>query len=369
MLKIKFRFSDSHKDEFPPAASLDNVFIDLTSRCNLNCSYCFNYETVHDNHTDLPVRIVEKLLEDPLAEGVSSWFLSGGEPLLYPQLDELLALFQKHGVRPKIASNGYMMSPIITDKLISFDVNSVQFSIDTLDENQFRVLRDGSVDVLQRTIDNLKYAVSSPLRTVVSSVLTKINSENICSMMTYFSNLGVDSYTLYLYTPGINLPNMHDFVLTPPEVLVLLDNLIQYYYDHINTRIIDTNLPWIEGTAFFNKWKGKIDLRTHGCGAGQFTLSVNVNGKVSPCICQDSDDFVCGDLNLSDLSSIWHSAEIETFRSSHRRIPECNGCQILSTCRGGCRNNAYVFGNRGVESYDNYCKAFQGIEISTKDKV
>lgn len=360
MLKIKFRFNETHKDGFNELGKLNNLFIDLTSRCNMSCCYCFNYGTVMNaSPIDLPIHIFQKLFEDDSAKNISNWFLSGGEPILYPHMDELLGLFQHHGIRPKIATNGSLLTPEVIDKWLSYNVGSVQVSVDTLSDTNFQNITCSGPKVLKKTLANLEYAVKSPLRTVVSSTLSKLNFKEISDMLPYFMDLGVDSYTIYLLTPGAVTPLLDKFLVDFSQLPVLVDQFLELYCNYSQTKIVDINLPWILRSPIYRKWKDNLELRVHGCGAGQYTLGVKANGDISPCICQSSEEFICGNLSDSTLSEIWESQEIENYRFSCLHIPECSDCRYLPECRGGCRSNGFVFGNKGLQSVDPLCKFFR----------
>jgi len=357
MLKIKFRFSSNHKDGFKPIGTLTNLYIDVTNRCNLNCRYCFNYNNIKKCKIDLPISIIKKILSDDEAPKISNWILSGGEPLLYPDLDEALDLFKQMNIRPKIATNGTLLTPEVADKLVSLGVASVQFSLDTLDKNKFVELSNSTPAYLNKIITNLLYAVKLPLRKVVASILTKINLQDTYELMPFLYNLGVDSYTVYIFTPGTDLISMRDYMVDFNDIPLIIDKLIEHYYQVCNTRIIDTNIFPILKTPIYEKWNSKIDLRMHGCSAGNMTLSVKTNGKVSPCLCQSSNEFICGDITDSNLSSIWNSQKLKNYLNIYNRIPECGTCEHLSSCRGGCRSNAFIFGNNGLNSFDPLCKS------------
>jgi radical SAM protein with 4Fe4S-binding SPASM domain len=358
MLKIKFRFTSDHKDGFKPIGTLTNLYLDVTNRCNFNCRYCFNFDNIKESKIDLPISIIKKILSDDEVPKISNWILSGGEPLLYPDLDEALDLFKQMNIGPKIATNGTLLTPYVADKLVSLGVASVQFSLNTLDKNKFVELSNGTPDYLNKIITNLSYVVKLPLRKVVASVLTKINLPDIYELMLFLYNIGVDSYTVYLFTPGADLISMRDYMVDFDDIPNIIDKLIDHYYQICNTGIIDTNIFHILKTPIYEKWDSKLDLRMHGCSAGNMTLSVKTNGKVSPCLCQSSDEFICGDITDSNLSSIWNSQKLDNYRKSYNRIPECTVCEHLSSCRGGCRSNAYVFGNNGLNSFDPLCKSF-----------
>ena len=77
-------------------------------RCNIACAYCNEYD-----HVSQPVPLGElKRRVDKLAElGVSIITMSGGEPLLHPDLDELLRHVRRRGIIASLITNGYFMVP------------------------------------------------------------------------------------------------------------------------------------------------------------------------------------------------------------------------------------------------------------------
>jgi radical SAM protein with 4Fe4S-binding SPASM domain len=288
---------------------------------------------------------------------VKNWFLSGGEPLCYPDLFEALALFQEFGHRPKIATNGILMKPDIVDRWVSSGVQSVQVSLDSLRPAVFRELNKGSEENLRAILENLAYAVRSPLRIVASSVLTKVNAHEIGNIMRFCYELGLDSFTLY---PNVPAARTHaDLLLPITDQIEVFDRLFAEYAAMCPVRLVDMSIPCVQDSEIYSRWTTKLDLRLHPCGAGQFNLKITNEGRVSACICQDAPEFVVGDLHDSDIDEIWASPEIERFRSLFENIPACRECSRRSQCRGGCRNEAFVFGSQGILSSDPHCDHFK----------
>jgi radical SAM protein with 4Fe4S-binding SPASM domain len=356
MQKIKFRFNESHVDLFNTPGLLNLMFLDLTNQCNLRCLYCFNQHKLNLSSSHIEIELLERVLKSTVTKNVKNWFLSGGEPLCYPYLDEALGLFQKYGHRPKIATNGIGLRPDVVDKWVSFGVQSVQFSLDTLKPSVFTKLNKGTVKNHQTIHENLRYAVQSPLRVVVSSVLTKENVNEVFDLMRFSYDLGCDSYTLYPNVPA-EKTNL-DLKLPLSKMPVLIDEWIAGYGTICSTRIIDMSIPCFQFSDVYSNWKNKMKIRIHACGAGQYNLKITSEGKVSTCICQDAKEFIVGDLYDKDIDEIWNSSEIENFRSLYKNIPECSVCKYQSDCRGGCRNEAFVFGKEGILSKDLHCDIF-----------
>ncbi len=356
MQKIKFRFNDRHIDEFNKPGVLNLMFLDLTNRCNLKCRYCFNQHKLNLPVSHLEIGLIEKIFQSAMAPRVRNWFLSGGEPLCYPYLEEVLTLFRRYGHRPKIATNGILLAPEVVDRWVSLGVQSVQFSFDTLNAAIFKNLSGGSPENHKAILENMKYAVNSPLRVVASSVLTKANLGEIGDIMRLCYELGVDSYTLYPNVPAKK--TNWDLVLPLNEQLALYAHLFAVYSDLCPTRLIDLSIPCFQRSDVYAQWNKHLNIRLHHCGAGQFNLKITNEGRVSACICQDAAEFIVGDLHERTIDEVWNSSEIENFRSLYKNVPECRSCQIQAMCRGGCRNEAYLSGPRGVLSSDPHCEYF-----------
>ena len=100
-----------------------------TRRCNIACTYCNEYD-----HVSKPVPIDElKRRVDKLADlGVSIITMSGGEPLLHPELDALLAHVRHRGPIASLITNGYFMVPDRIKRLNDAGLEYVQISIDNV---------------------------------------------------------------------------------------------------------------------------------------------------------------------------------------------------------------------------------------------
>lgn len=98
-------------------------------RCNLACSYCNEYDKVSD-----PVPLDEMLRRiDKLGElGTSVVTISGGEPLMHPELDTVVRRIRDHGMLAGLISNGYYMTPERIKRLNRAGLEYLQISIDNV---------------------------------------------------------------------------------------------------------------------------------------------------------------------------------------------------------------------------------------------
>jgi len=100
-----------------------------TRRCNLACAYCNEYD-----HVSQPVAIEEMLRRvDRLAAlGTTIITISGGEPLLHPELDLIIFRIHQHGIIPTLITNGYLLNPKRIQQLNRAGLHQLQISIDNV---------------------------------------------------------------------------------------------------------------------------------------------------------------------------------------------------------------------------------------------
>jgi MoaA/NifB/PqqE/SkfB family radical SAM enzyme len=99
-------------------------------RCNLACTYCNEYDKVSD---PVPLDEMNRRL-DKLAElGTSIVTISGGEPLMHPELDAIIRRIRSHKMIAGLISNGYYFTPERIKRLNDAGLDSLQISIDNVE--------------------------------------------------------------------------------------------------------------------------------------------------------------------------------------------------------------------------------------------
>lgn len=98
-------------------------------RCNLACGYCNEYDKVSE---PVPLDVMMRRL-DKLAElGTSIVTISGGEPLMHPELDEIVRRIRSHKMIAGLISNGYFFTPERIKRLNDAGLEYLQISIDNV---------------------------------------------------------------------------------------------------------------------------------------------------------------------------------------------------------------------------------------------
>ena len=98
-------------------------------RCNLACAYCNEYDNISQ---PVPTEVMLRRIDLLQQLGTSIITFSGGEPLLHPNLDELIRRIRSHGCIATLITNGYLLTPDRIQRLNRAGLDSLQISIDNV---------------------------------------------------------------------------------------------------------------------------------------------------------------------------------------------------------------------------------------------
>jgi MoaA/NifB/PqqE/SkfB family radical SAM enzyme len=100
-----------------------------TRRCNLACTYCNEYD---DFSSPVPTSVMLGRIDRLAKLGTSIISFSGGEPLLHPDLDQLISRIRKHGRLAGMITNGFLLNPDRIRSLNRAGLDHMQISIDNV---------------------------------------------------------------------------------------------------------------------------------------------------------------------------------------------------------------------------------------------
>jgi len=98
-------------------------------RCNLACTYCNEYDDFSD---PVPIEEMFRRIDHLGRLGTSVITISGGEPLLHPELDQVIARIRKTGAIAGMITNGYLLMPDRIERLNKAGLDHMQISIDNV---------------------------------------------------------------------------------------------------------------------------------------------------------------------------------------------------------------------------------------------
>ncbi|PSH05017.1 MAG: radical SAM protein [Acidobacteria bacterium] len=138
-------------------------------RCNLACAYCNEFD---DSSKPVPLETMFQRLDQLARLGTSIVTISGGEPILHPELDDIIRRIRKHGMIAGMITNGYLLTAERIQRLNDAGLDHMQISIDNVtpddvSKKSLKVL-DSKLQLLSQYADfhvNINSVVGGGVRT------------------------------------------------------------------------------------------------------------------------------------------------------------------------------------------------------------
>lgn len=156
----------------------------ITRRCNLSCGYCSEYD---DSSEPVPLEDLRRRIDALHRLKVANITLLGGEPLMHPELAELVA-YAKRESNASIITNGFLLRNSIIEKLNDAGLNNMQVSIDTLHPDLSRYIQK-SLKALRPKLERLKRLARFDVH--VTAVLCESSKDQFAELMDEIRALGL----------------------------------------------------------------------------------------------------------------------------------------------------------------------------------
>ncbi len=180
---------------------LNRARVSVTSRCNYRCVFCHNEGWRGSD--ELTLGDFEFLANALVRLGIRRFKITGGEPLIRPDLPQIAMAFKKAGAEDiSLTTNGYFLSEHI-DRLRRA-VDRIDISLHTLDKSRYTYLM--GVDGLDRVLNGLKEACDAGFKAVKANylVLRGINDDELPRLVELASKWGFSIQVIELMPLGVD---------------------------------------------------------------------------------------------------------------------------------------------------------------------
>jgi MoaA/NifB/PqqE/SkfB family radical SAM enzyme len=193
-----------------------SLWLELTPNCNWSCLFCYNPWRPEDRK-DFPapmtfdqlVQVLERLIERVDFDYIA---LSGGEPLLYRRLDELIGWLCERSSYPILTTNGSLLSKPRVERLKDAGLQSIQVSLMSLDAATHDQL--AGTRSWREAVRGICNSIELRLNLSVVFTATKVNVGGLTKLIRFLSELGVQRVILnQLQLGGSAIPNAEALVL------------------------------------------------------------------------------------------------------------------------------------------------------------
>lgn len=310
----------------------------LTRRCNLACAHCYiSAGSWHGAETELDTaacrRVIDQILEvnpGPLL------ILSGGEPLVRSDLEEIAAHASSGGATVVVGTNGTGLTDARISSLMEAGVQGVAISVDSLDSRYHDRFRHG-----EGALEDTRAAVGRlgvhELDFLVQFTVTRGNRHELERMAAWADEVGAVCLNVYFLVETGRGEGMHG--LTPAENDAVLGRLVELQRQYRGRLMIRSKCqPQLMRHVYERDPDSPLlNYRTR-CPCGVQYCRITPEGKVTPCPYMPE---VAGDLGEQSFGEIWHEAKVFKLLRDGGLGGKCGRCEYRVLC-GGCRARAYA---------------------------
>jgi pyrroloquinoline quinone biosynthesis protein E len=309
------------------------LLAELTHRCPLHCPYCSNPLDLVRAESELATEDWKRVFTEARQLGVLQLGLSGGEPLLRKDLEELAAHARSEGLYSTLVTSGLGLTRARAERLKAGGLEHIQISI-----------QDSDPEVAERIagVKSVKHkqAAASIVRELgfaftINVVLHRANLDRLESIIDLAADLGADRVELAnTQYYGWGLQNRAGLMPTREQVersREVAERAIQRYRGRMQITYVLPDYYEATPKACYGGW-------------GKLYLVVTPNGMVLPCHgASQITTLEFDDVRSHSLGWIWReSSAFTAFRGDAWMKEPCRSCARKEVDFGGCRCQAFA---------------------------
>lgn len=307
-----------------------DVTVELTRRCPLACSHCYNNLPMADREAEQQELSTQEhfRLLDQLADAGCLWLLfTGGEIFARRDFLDIYTYAKRKGFFVTLFTNGTLITTRIADALVEWRPFAIEITLYGRTRETYERLTGvpGSYD---RCLAGIRKLQERGLPLTVKTVAVAVNRHEIWEMKRFVEEeLGLPFKFDAMMTPRIDCSQSPLAVRLRPAEIVELDLLdprrTEEWQQFAGDFIRPQQAPGHEQDVYH-------------CGGGVNSFAVDPHGKMSLCVLSHQETF---DLRQGTVEEGWNQFLAKVRGKGITRVTKCTACQLKSVC-GMCPANA-----------------------------
>ena len=309
------------------------VVIEITDRCNLDCSFCFNkiYNRNRNEEAELNTENLKKIIDHIVLANIRQIRFSGGEPLIRENIFVLMEYAKSKGLNVWLNTNATLLDKEKIHILEKF-VENVLIPL-----NAFNVTSEYKVTnryLFKKKLKNIKLLRDTSIKVIrLGTVATKYNIQNLERIYDLVKRLNIDNWELFRPIPVA--PNL--LPVDNNDIAVLVEKLLKINKESNKTYKIYNALPFC--------CYDPEDVVRVANGAesddGHTRFVIGSNGVAKPMYYLIED---IGNILKDNALTAWNNKFMKEMRRLHYVPKICKRCKYVKVCKGGSRIVSIVVG-------------------------
>ncbi|MEO8960371.1 MAG: GTP 3',8-cyclase MoaA [Ginsengibacter sp.] len=270
----------------------DYLRISLTDKCNLRCTYCNPIDLPKGHFKGMPrmtAEEIDQIVAVFVKEGVKKIRLTGGEPLVRKDAQEIIERISKYPVELAVSSNGILVHKFI-DVFKSAGIKSLNVSLDSLTREKFFAITKR--DEFNRILDNIYLLLRNDFKVKINVVVMKgVNDDELNDFIEWTKHLRVHVRFIE-FMPFAGNEWSHEKVFSYQEILDQISTKYQFMKLHDSKHDTDKKyfVPGHDGTFAI------ISTMTQPFCGGCNRMRLTTDGKMKNCLFSKSEMDILGAL-------------------------------------------------------------------------
>lgn len=336
-----------HKESLPPqkTAELRLVAWEVTRQCNLSCLHCRASAESGPYPDELTTAEGLLLLEQIREVGQPVVILTGGEPLLRPDIYELARHGHHLGLRMVMAVNGTLLDEEKARRLKESGIQRISISMDGAEAESHDFFRQVQ-GAFQGILKGIQAARCVGLEYQINTTVTRFNLSELPRIQEKVVELGAVAHHIFMLVPTGRGRALTDQTISAEEYEKTLSWLVNCK-NEIPLSVKATCAPHYyrilrekarqEGKEITFQSHG-LDAVTRGCLGGAGFCFVSHLGQVQPCGYLEVNS---GQIRKQSFKEIYETSPVFlALRDKNQYSGKCGRCEYFRFC-GGCRARAF----------------------------
>ena len=304
-----------------------------TNACNMYCAHCYRDAGCRAEE-ELSTAEAFTLLDQIAAAGFKIMIFSGGEPLMRPDILDLVKHAADLKLIPVFGTNGTLITRDMAQRLKDAGAKGMGISLDSLDRRKHDEFRsfDGAWD---GAVDGMKNCREAGLPFQIHTTVMDWNQRELEAITDFAVELGAKAHHLFFLVPTGRAASIEEEALRTREYEEVLRR-VMIKQQSVPIELKPTCAPQ------FLRIAAELGIKTRfrrGCLAGLSYCIISPRGKVQPCAYLNME---LGDVRQTPFDQIWKTNKVLARLRTLDYGGKCGGCRYKNAC-GGCRARAACY--------------------------
>ncbi len=319
---------------------MNQIYFYLTGGCNLRCRHCWivpKYQSAGNSYPTLDLDLFRSIVEQARTLGLSGVKLTGGEPLLHPQIQDIMELIQTEELSLTVETNGVLCTPKLAERMAACKNTFVSVSLDGGNAETHEWVR-GVPGCFDHALVGIRNLVVEELKPQIIMTIMRRNKCQMEAVVRLAESLGAGSVKFNLLQPVARGEKMHEATET-----LTIEELVDLGQWVGTTLSASTPLRLVYSHPMaFRPLSNMFGNNGDGCGVCGILGILGVLGNGSYALCgigETVPELVFGHAATDRLEDVWNNTPVLLeLREGlpHRFEGICQDCLMKTRCLGEC---------------------------------